>query len=336
MTTKKLSESVVNHQNRKKYRGKLARLLSSLNQVLAKHNRRHAIKGKEVGYATQQARAKTLASVCRLLHELGFSLTDIRKLKNKHVIAMMKHWEKRGCSASTLQNRFSVLRTLCRWLNKASMLGHINEYLENPQSAKRSYIAKEEKTWSIKGVDAGKKILEVIENDTYVALQLLLMILFGLRIQEAAQLRVGMADKRTYLDVRWGTKNNRGRTVPIETQAQRDALVFVKQFANTRTGSTIPEEYSLNEWLQHFYYICRKCDITRKNGIVPHGLRHEYAHEVYESVAGVLTPLKAKSRGEAIQRVVPALDRAARQEVAERLGHARMQISDAYIGRTTR
>jgi integrase len=61
-------------------------------------------------------------------------------------------------------------------------------------------------------------------------------------------------------------------------------------------------------------------------GVTPHGLRHEYAGDRYKAVAGVAAPV----RGGMVPD--PATDERARLQVAEELGHARLQIASAYLG----
>ena len=61
-------------------------------------------------------------------------------------------------------------------------------------------------------------------------------------------------------------------------------------------------------------------------GITAHGLRHEYAQGRYRACSGVEAPVRG---GPVIES---ARDTAARLTVAQELGHARKQISGAYLG----
>ena len=62
-------------------------------------------------------------------------------------------------------------------------------------------------------------------------------------------------------------------------------------------------------------------------GVTPHGLRHEYAGDRYEAARRRLTARE----GWRIH-LIPRRTRRARLQVAEELGHARRQISSAYLG----
>ena len=61
-------------------------------------------------------------------------------------------------------------------------------------------------------------------------------------------------------------------------------------------------------------------------GVVPHRLRHQGAAEDYERITKQMPPIA----GGAL--VDQALDLRARQEIAERLGHGRVQITNVYLG----
>jgi integrase len=70
-----------------------------------------------------------------------------------------------------------------------------------------------------------------------------------------------------------------------------------------------------------------KLGVTRPAlGVTPHGLRHGYAGDRYEAVTGVAAPVRGGMAPD------PATDEHARLQVAEELGHARLQIASAYLG----
>ena len=59
-----------------------------------------------------------------------------------------------------------------------------------------------------------------------------------------------------------------------------------------------------------------------------YGLRHEYANNKYEQLTGQPSPVRSGDNGQ----VDRDLDRAARLDIAEDLGHSREEITRAYIG----
>ena len=76
-----------------------------------------------------------------------------------------------------------------------------------------------------------------------------------------------------------------------------------------------------------FYTVLARFGVTKRQlGITAHGLRHQYANDRYEDVAGAPAPVRG---GDRLDREV---DRSARLQVAGELGHARENISTAYLG----
>ena len=61
-------------------------------------------------------------------------------------------------------------------------------------------------------------------------------------------------------------------------------------------------------------------------GVTPHGLRHQGAADDFEELTQAPPPIAG---GPAVD---PELDLKARREVAARLGHGRVQITNVYLG----
>lgn len=72
----------------------------------------------------------------------------------------------------------------------------------------------------------------------------------------------------------------------------------------------------------------RKFGLTKAgHGVTIHGLRHEAANIKYKKITGQESPVRGG------KKPAEQLDLFARATVAQELGHARPQISDAYLGR---
>lgn len=300
---------------------------SSLALVL-KANGRTKCDGSVASAATQDKRADVLYAGFSKLRDLGYKLDDAQQFAGRHMGALAKAWERDGLSASTIQNSISIFRIFAGWIGKDGMIRSAKTYVSTAAIVSRSGIAKEDKSWSGRGVDIMKKIAEVAMIDPRVAVQLELELLFGLRPREAMQLRPYGADKGTYLVVNFGTKGGRARVVPIVTDQQRDLLRRAKLLAD-KNCSTSDQSKSLVQWKNHYYHVLRRVEITRKNGFTSHGLRHERLNEIYREQTGSLSPVQGGSKS-AVSR---ADDKAARQEVAEVAGHSRSSVSSAYLGR---
>ena len=298
---------------------------ASLATVLKAHNGAR-YNGSVASSATQDKRADVLYAGFKRLHELGFRMETAMSLRGKHIEALASDWHARGFSASTLHNNLSIFRTFAEWIGKAGMVRGIEHYL-GPGTPARSSIAREDKSWSGRGVDVAAKIEQVRQKDARVALQLELQHAFGLRAREAMQLRPHIADQGTYLSITHGTKGGRDRVEPIRTPEQRALLDLAKTFCATRSSSTSDPQRKLAQWKNHYYEVVRSCGITREDGITSHGLRHQYANERYRDLTGSDSPVRG---GAPVDRDT---DRAGRQVVAEELGHCRESMTTHYLGR---
>jgi integrase len=297
----------------------------SLADVLKEHNgARHD--GAVASFATWDKRSDVLFAGFARLRELGFKLDTVTSLRGKHIARLMEDWHARGLSASTLQNNLSIFRTFAEWIGKAGKVRGLEHYL-GPGIAVRSSIARQDRSWSAKGIDLAAKIEQVRLKDARVALQLELQAAFGLRAREAMQLRPHIADKGAFLSITHGTKGGRDRVEPIRTSQQRAVLDRAKAFCGTPSSSTSDPGSKPHQWKNHYYQVVRACGITRKDGITSHGLRHEYANNRYQELTGSASPVRGG------MPVNDQADEAARYVVAEELGHSRESVTTHYLGR---
>lgn len=310
--------------------GRLTRCLRSLEKLLKQHNHLNAKGVKVAGIKTQVDRKKHLRRVVKDLYKLGLCLETVKGLRTKHVDALVKLWERDGLSPSTIQNRLSHMRTLCRWIDKPGMILSAERYLVEPEKGKREYAAREPKGIVEQDIDILPMLQVVLENEPHAGMVVLLLAAFGLRIEEASKLRPHLADQVTHLAVNWGAKGGRERTVSIETTFQRATLDLAKKIVSVKNHSMIPKGFTYAQWENRFDYVVRrKAGFNTKNGCPPHSFRHSFAVLVYEAISGVPAPVK----GGAPKGTVP-LDqiRLARHSVAENLGHSRIQASSSYVG----
>lgn len=306
----------------------------SLLEVMKTNNHLNAGGAGAVSYATSRAREDILKQGFRFLNESGYKIRNVHNFKPTHMRVLAKHWESKPLSASTIQLRFSVFRIFCEWIGKKGMVRDSDEYLTNPEVAKRSYVASKDKGWVAKGIEILPKIKEVFRKDKYVGIQLLVMWAFGLRAREAWQFHPLAADLQlNVVAIYWGTKGGRKREIPICNPWQRQVVEMALRNVSS-TGSLIPPDYTRIQWQTHFYRVCRACGISRKDGIVPHGLRHERANELYELLSGESSPVRGGLL--IVDECLYEIDAAARLEVAKELGHSRPQITGAYCGKKLR
>ena len=285
------------------------------------------ISKRALSIKTQEYRVAKLCKAFRELREGGFALQTPWSLKQKHVRYLVDRWVAAGQSGGTIENKLTYLRALAQWMNKANLVGSLDEYVDRESlGLKRSYVATEDKSWEAHGVDAAAKIEEIARTCPYTAVQLKLQAAFGLRIEESFMLRPAEAVRNPQmLAVTRGTKGGRPREVPIA--AKFAILEEAAMLSNATTGSTVPENRRLSQWRDWYYYVLQKHGITKSGiGITSHGLRHEYLQTLYEETTG--TPAPIKRAGE---RPDHHLHEEAIRRVVEAAGHSRRTKANAYL-----
>lgn len=151
----------------------------------------------------------------------------------------------------------------------------------------------------------------------------------GLRSKEAslidARAAYAEASASGYVTISEGTKGGREREVPITSERQLEALSKAAE-AQGDSRSLIPSEMSWREWREGELRDAREI-VQAYTGGGLHDLRSAYACERYEQLTGHAAPVAG---GEIADREV---DREAREQIAEELGHGRTDVVAEYVGR---
>lgn len=321
-----INDGNINRSSRRQT--KKAEFWKSVEDVLKKHNKTR-VSGSVASNATSQAKKKIIIQFLKKLKSLGFQLTTIHELKERHVIAIAKFWETQKYSPATIQTRMSVLRVLCNeWLKKPGMIKATEYYFSINFNVRRSQIAKEDKSWSGKNVNFDKILDQVRQVDMHVAIALEVMCAFGLRRKEALMFQPHLSDHGILIKIIRGAKTGKKRAVPIITDYQKDVLVRTRLMIKPGESLADPNK-SLKQNLRRFDYIMLKVGITKKvSGVTAHGLRFEFGQVGYLNLTGAEVPVKANSK-----LVDKAIDKQARLEIAEELGHSRVEITNTYFGK---
>lgn len=316
-----------------------------LTAILAQHNWRHATKSKNVSHDTMEDRRQYLFRTFKFLRSNGeqaFKL-DPRSFSGRHLEFLFRHYERRAkegtLSASSLQKFHSFLRTFSAWIGKPNLVKPIEAYIGDPVLYRRSYVAVESKAWRARGVDVASKIEEVAQYDERAAAAVALMAGFGLRFKEAVMFRpyadcvtaeqAGKSDgeARLYLKLARGTKGGRLRYVPVDTPDRERAMEAARRCVLREEESISDPRYTLAQAMRHLRYVMELFGITKRDlGVVPHGLRHQFAADQYQMLAGVPPPVEGGPALSSDECTV------ARRAISEQLGHARLQITNAYLG----
>ncbi|GAB7546910.1 integrase domain-containing protein [Cupriavidus sp. 8B] len=290
------------------------------------------VSGRSLSQMSQRQRAQALLKMFVDLREGGFALTTPYNLRQKHIQWLVRYWVlEQKLSVGTVELRLTHLRALTSWMGKTNMVGSLDDYVERPADYKRSYIAREDRSWAGNGVDAVAKIAEIAGTDRHVALQLKLEAAFGLRAKESWRLRpIQGVLPSGHLHVVAGTKGGMARNVSIEFTWQYDLLIEVAELAaetNPKYGTLIPQTYTQDQWRRHFYSVLEKHGVTKNGcGVTAHGLRHQYFHQMYERTAGQAAAIKGGGK---------VIDRARHEEAMRKIvaaaGHSRQTKANAYL-----
>lgn len=313
--------------------------------ILERHNWHHAVKDKGVSHETMEDRRQFCFRAFTFLRDnpLKCFKLDPRSFSGRHVDLLMAEWRRRAeageLGAAALQKYHSFLTTFAGWIGKPKLVKPLSAYFADPALITRSYIAVEPKAWRERGVDVEQLLAQIDGYDVHAATSLRLMQAFGLRFKEACMLRphadvltaaqAGQPDggAALYLFTHRGTKGGRKRYVPIDTDARMRAIEAARRVAHGETDSVSDPQQTLVQAIRHLRYVMERFGVTKKDlGVTPHGLRHRYAADEYLNLTGSPPPVNG---GDAVER---ALDIATRRDIAERLGHGRVQITNAYLG----
>ena len=273
---------------------------------------------RDGSYATQWDRQRILTLIANELHEIGYRHMRAKSLKPKHVEALVSHWQAKDLSIGTIKNRMSALRWWAEKIDKQSIIARSNKHYGIPD---RCYVAKKSKAKEVTQEQLGRI------QDEYVRMSLELQRAFGLRKEEAMKFTPSYADQGNHIRLKasW-TKGGRPRTVPVRTQGQREVLDRARGLAGS--GSLIPSHRSYAQQL-HVYE-----DRTRRAGLSKlHGLRHAYAQERYEELAGWRCPVTGGPSRKSLSQELREQDREARLIISRELGHEREEITAVYCGK---
>lgn len=342
------------HPNPRDWRGQLK-------LVLNEHNHLHATRSKAVSYKTREEREQALFRIFMLLRQLGCPVLPAN-LGGRHVQLLVDYWTAAPAlaerlaapgskvaprdapvSPAYLQQQLSFLRVFAGWIGKPGMVLPAERYCD-PALARREQMASRDRSWEGNGVDPQQVLAKVAERDPVVALQLEVMMAFGLRRKEAVMFSPLAAEVPAhalpasappskylaFLRVKRGTKGGRLRYTAIRNPAQEAALERARRYVEMIGQSHIGKPgLTLAQSLDHFSYVLAAAGVTRSAlGVTAHGLRHQFAADLYLELAELPPPVRGGVAD-------PTMMNASYLEVARQLGHGRPQIAGAYLGART-
>lgn len=154
----------------------------------------------------------------------------------------------------------------------------------------------------------------------------------GLRLKEAsllnAQVALGQVKKHGAVNITAGTKGGRGHRVDRWVPVSGAAIGCLVRAARAQGSgrNLIPPHLTWKQWYSHIHHVW--ASVRDNYGLKKiHDLRAAYACDRYKQLTGSAAPVMAGR-----QLADRNTDRAARQTIAQELGHARIEVIASYIG----
>lgn len=150
---------------------------------------------------------------------------------------------------------------------------------------------------------------------------------FGLRTKEASLLNARSAlreaTSRGAVTISDGTKGGREREIPL-TSARQLAVLERAAAAQRAARAVMPADQNWKSWRENGLRDIR--ETLQQHGVSRlHDLRSAYACDRYQQITGYAAPVLG---GQAPRDI----DREARLQIANELGHGRISITNSYLG----
>jgi integrase len=291
--------------------------------------------------------------MCRIINDLkkiNVRVQDVRNISRKNAVALVRYWSERPerpLSKATIDQYVNVLRCYMTMIGKPGVVPEGEEWracLEKEGLAiareRRGQIALEAKGWTDKNVDLDDLLPAIREKSPVCAAILRLIEAFGARPSEGWQYKPERGERKDHIYL---TETKGGKPRPVyyyddqpelrarQLEAFEEALAVAKKVDPDR-GLLAEPGLSPKQMRRRFYYVMELFGITKKGlGVVPHGLRHDYANKKFEHLSGLPAPAKQLLPAAAYRKNKDVVD-AARKAVSADLGHERKSITGAYNG----
>lgn len=319
--------------------GQLYALLAEHGSRKTGGKRRRTNDGRKVGHSTRHKRRGMLHDALDELrhHEScdfpGMKLESLANLKLKHAVYLKNHWFARGLAGKTIDNKISMLRRLYEWVGKANAIPPNQQWLTGAEYAWISNARADhrDKTPRAAGLDAEAVtalINEIEKTDVRVGAALRIERAFGIRVKEALLFRPLQDVRADHIRIRHGAKNGRPRTLYIETDAQRDAIEYVKVALGSRDWCLVPHDKSYQQGRDRYYNVLKRHGVTRQQlGFTSHGLRQDHLIDTFQKTSGQPAPVRGGR-----DAVNPEAAERGRRKATGVAGHGRTAVMDAYAG----
>jgi site-specific recombinase XerD len=306
--------------------------------------RKIAAGNKEGSFKTQHNRLDEINRIADTLRECGMGVCRWENITRRHIQTIVDKWKQGDIASATIKNRMSTLRwTLRKVGNLVYRVTNAEFGIANRVYVKNINKAAREESYQ-KAVD---KLSQGNIDQKRMACAIQFMRLFGLRREEAIKVhptQINIQDNAgvTRIFINYGTKGGRDRWVPITTNKQRELLKSAVGL-RSQTGSLISGGYTERKWEPKLYREAQRVGFGQGNAGSFHGLRHAYAQERLEQIAGFKPRVCFKTaeeyRTHAVEKAgsfekAKELEKFARNMLKSELGHGpdRDDVVSQYIG----
>lgn len=289
--------------------------------------------GKPASFKTQEERERAIYRFFDALEESGVTGLYPQNLKEKHLKMVFSLWEL-TLGPSSLQNNFTHVKAIFRWIGKEGIVGKLEDYLKDPSKGKRIYAALKDKSWdNLDEIGKAELLQRIRDADYYVWLQVIAQDAFGLRKKEAICFKPHRDIVDGTLFVREGAKGGRCREIPLNSD-QLEVGEFLKSQLQDKNSHLGDPHKQLKQNMIRYSNVLYRLNIKQAGvgalGVTGHGLRAGFAMRTFRGMGGSMPILT-----EPISLMSPAEDHALRLKLAEYLGHSRVSVTAAYYGPST-
>jgi Integrase len=285
-----------------------------------------------ISNASQNHHIQRITALIRAIQRSETPLLHLSEIALVHVAVMVNYVSTRCNKSGSFDNWICSLNRLLTWVKKKKLLVSSREIRTLYGLASRSgFCDRNKATSDLSKID--QAIAEMEAAEPQVAAVLKICKVWPLRVREAICLNLSTAIEQTtknnQIHLTSGVKNGRPRFVHSWRKDQLDALVEVVPLANTLYGTLVPEGMTLKAFLNHFHRTVRAHDLTIRNGLNPHSLRHQLLQDYYFYKTGLQAPIIGHNPA------IKQTDLVARlgfQSVTELAGHSRIGKASAYLG----
>lgn len=308
-----------------------------------------AAKGREriIGEKRHQD-LKSMRGFIQMLPNLRHGIQNLDGFNIKHVGALVRAWQETGLSAGTIQGYLSIIRRFFCFIGKPKELpeGKALEKMlieRGIQLEGRSYIPDFQKGWRDLGHDP-IAIIEEIRAAGYIveASNFEMMYGWGCRFVESIGVRPHESERETNgagLAITRNTKGGKHRVVyyfnvDLEfAKYQKEVLERAKALADKHPKKILAiPGLKLSQMKNRLNWVARKFGLTKNAlGITAHGLRHQFACDLFRDVCGMPAPVLGLLPASEYRKNATLVDKAL-LEVSKQLGHERKDITNRYIG----